>query len=333
MGDNFRYSEYSNSRAVGEQYPAEHQYPPGQPVSGQAWSSVEPCQPVAGQAWGGVESGNGGRRGRGRGRGRGGFRGGRGRGNGAQGGNWSNGAQGGNWSNGAQGGNWSNGASDVTSRLQALAEPSAPAVDAQGRKRRFREIMDSDWTSNYDGHLPQEILSQCTVFSCGLCGIKFSSDVVQKDHYQGQHHDKKVQAALADIAAKTGTSVLKKKKVGLDVKVDSFLNIERLANWQKDYLDTWDTALPDELLQLVRPSRCELCLLDLSSNIVATSHLNGKNHDKKVKVWLDEYCKRNGKDVPKKKVLECSLQEKMCEYCNVELTSVTMAKSHYRNIL
>ena len=45
------------------------------------------------------------------------------------------------------------------------------AVDAQGRKRRFREIMDSDWTSNYDGHLPQvrswghivNLLSWCTI--------------------------------------------------------------------------------------------------------------------------------------------------------------------------
>ena len=27
------------------------------------------------------------------------------------------------------------------------------------------------------------------------------------------------------------------------------------------------------------------------------------------------------------------MKEKMCEYCNVELTSVTMAKSHYRNLL
>ena len=101
--------------ADGEQYPAGHQYP-----EGQAWSSVEASQPVVGQAWSGVEASYGGRGGRGRGRGRGGFRGGRGRANGAQ--LWSNsGAQG-----GPPKGAWSNGANDVTSRLQALAEHSAP---------------------------------------------------------------------------------------------------------------------------------------------------------------------------------------------------------------
>jgi len=222
-----------------------------------------------------------------------------------------------------------------------------------------------EWANKYEKPLPKEIMEICTEFKCGLCDVPFTSEAVKANHYQGKPHAKKVDAALLEHSQKTGETLIKRAKVSVEKIAGDTWDIERLAHWQSSYIDTWESALPDELLKLVRPHRCEVCAMSFNNKIEGTQHINGKNHDKQVRNWLQDYCKTkgvemptkkkkegdlstNGQEVPTKKKKEGDASEKQetaakkkeayapvnpedreCSICNVSFTSAVIAESHY----
>lgn len=195
-------------------------------------------------------------------------------------------------------------------------------------KRRFAEddVGDTDWVGKFDGPLPEELLSQCRLFACNLCQVQHSSDVQSSQHYAGKAHEKKVVAALEEHAKKTGKEVPKLRKPCVaegDVVVDE----SRLAHWQNQYQGLYDRPLPAAILSKCRPSECQLCNVKFSSASIARSHYEGKNHEKTMKPLLKEYCEQINEPIPVKKGEE-GLEETRCKLCNVEFTSVTMAKAH-----
>lgn len=196
------------------------------------------------------------------------------------------------------------------------------------QKRRFEEsgVGRTDWTNKFDKPLPEEIMSQCGLFHCGLCESKLGNDLVSMTHYAGKTHEKKVVAALEEYAKRTGQEAPKKRKV--ELPVDLQMDDGRLAHWQARFQDMYETPLPPVILAMCLPSRCQLCNLPLSSPTVAKSHYEGKNHEKVLKPVLTEYCTQNGLPVPERRGRQQLAGTNRCDICQVDFTSEVMARSH-----
>ena len=57
----------------------------------------------------------------------------------------------------------------------------------------------------------------------------------------------------------------------------------------KAWAATFDGELPQDLMNKIRPARCDLCDIELSSTIVAKTHYFGKNHEKHTKVFFQAF--------------------------------------------
>lgn len=95
------------------------------------------------------------------------------------------------------------------------------------------------------------------------------------------------------------------------------------------------TQLPKELTRKFGPLKCDLCSVSVNSTVQAKMHYIGKQHEKKVHMFLLNWSKETGEPMPKlvktnissKKNL--SPEESFCKVCNLALTSAAHAEQHY----
>lgn len=78
--------------------------------------------------------------------------------------------------------------------------------------------------------------------------------------------------------------------------------------WKSNYFllvkeiipDVDDTSLPKELTAMFQPLYCKLCIVQLSSNVMAKIHYKSKNHEKNIRKFLTDYSERTGEPLHKR---------------------------------
>jgi len=196
------------------------------------------------------------------------------------------------------------------------------------RKRSSDALDEKDWTHLYDKALPSSLLEKCIPENCGVCSVTLSSQVVSKAHYDGKNHDKKVRMELEKMFQNSSETPPKRKKIDGAAAANNFLK-----SLENDIITTtWDRALPQQLLGMCTSAKCELCVVDFTSESVGSSHYGGKNHDKKVQKWLTESFAENKSQMPQRVCAPMQVEtftDNKCSLCDVEISSSVMAKAHY----
>lgn len=223
-----------------------------------------------------------------------------------------------------------------------------------GRKRTFEEIpRHQSWAEEYQPRLPDDIMLLCSSDRCDLCGVDITSSVLRDAHYQGSKHEKKVKARLLVLFPEEAS---RPKKARVDSSTDSgvaaalnFLKkIEnqvdrdptratygdmKLEEWQKIWMEKWDRPLPPAIVAMCRIVKCDICEACFNSGVMAKSHYEGKNHEKKLRACLELYCNKHGLELPRRVTSQAEASfrdsDNMCSLCDVELTSESMANIHY----
>ena len=231
------------------------------------------------------------------------------------------------------------------SRSSAKERPSL----ACGRKRSCEEISSSrSWVRDYDRALPETLLAQCSEDICNICQVDLNGSVQCRQHYEGAKHEKKVRILLSKIFTDEADTPKKRKlEVSSNAKTEAeiFLrkiesSVERdpsrmtygemkLDSWQEEWLLEWDCPLPPPIISLCRLTKCDLCSVTFTSVIMARSHFQGRNHDKKLRGALELYCSQQGLQLPRKHSDSLQEFERFCRICQVELTSDSMARLHF----
>lgn len=75
-----------------------------------------------------------------------------------------------------------------------------------------------------------------------------------------------------------------------------------------DFIDSLSPSvsepdLPLELKKLMQALCCELCNVKLNSPITAKIHYDSKVHEKKVRLWLEEWTKTTGNPIPERLIV------------------------------
>uniref|UniRef100_A0A1B6KD30 C2H2-type domain-containing protein n=1 Tax=Graphocephala atropunctata TaxID=36148 RepID=A0A1B6KD30_9HEMI len=100
------------------------------------------------------------------------------------------------------------------------------------------------------------------------------------------------------------------------------------------YMDQYrSSSYPKELTILFQALDCRLCLVELSSPIVAKMHYSGKQHMKKVTRFLTEWCGKTGSAMPQ--IEEVTVASRTtafadyCELCDVRMITTNDKMLHY----
>jgi len=137
--------------------------------------------------------------------------------------------------------------------------------EVRGSRHKALEI----FLSQYEDTIPEEVKSKSTNAACGLCEIDFESQVsVAKSHYAGKNHAKKFKQALEAWHAKDPENnvmpTLKPAGAASENGAEGALSFfENRPDHDKTF--------------------CNICNLELTSEIVATSHYQGKSHAKQLR--------------------------------------------------
>ena len=219
-----------------------------------------------------------------------------------------------------------------------------------GKKRTFEEISISRaWAKDYDKIIPESLMEQCGEDLCNICQVDMTSSSQRRQHYEGSRHEKKVNQLLGKLFSEAEADIPKKRKLAVtrdgDEAAELFLKkiesqVERdpskvtfgdmkLDSWQSEWVLQWDCPLPPAIVSLCRLSKCDLCNLTFTSVLMARSHFQGKNHDKKLRAALEQYCGKYGLQVPRKHEDKPVEFERFCRLCQVDLTSDSMARLHF----
>jgi len=190
----------------------------------------------------------------------------------------------------------------------------------QAKKRSREETSPSRWMLEYDKPLPQEIQEKCRSDMCVLCNIPFNGPAIAKSHYDGKTHERNVSIGLEDLIK--DVDELPKKKVKIEAQ---------------------DNSVPEKNYNMW----CDVCKTFVSS-LQYQIHLNGSNHQKKVRVLnsmrndpnvivcqvcnlavnqnqIDKH--ESGKHHQKK--LKCVPADKMyCVPCDLQLPNMDAYNSH-----
>lgn len=239
----------------------------------------------------------------------------------------------------------------INDKLIAMASKTTEKSNnfSCGKKRTFEETSISRaWAKDYDKQIPESLMEQCGEDLCNICQVEMTSSIQRRQHYVGSRHEKKINQMLSKIFTELA-EVPKKRKLDeistSDAAAELFLKklenqVERdpsqvtygelkLDSWQSEMLSHWDCPLPPAILSLCRLSRCDLCSLTFTSVVMARSHFEGKNHDKKLRAALEHFCGKYGLQVPRKHEDKAAEFERFCRICQVELTSDSMARLHF----
>ena len=223
-----------------------------------------------------------------------------------------------------------------------------------GKKRTFEEVSSyQSWARGYQPALPDDVMLLCCSDRCNLCGVDITSPALRDAHYTGAKHGKKVRARLADLFPDDAT---RPKMAKLDSSTDSgvaaaldfFKKIEnqvdrdptkatygdmKLEEWQRIWMEKWDRALPPAIVSMCRIQKCDICEASFNSGLMAKSHYEGKNHEKKLRACLELYCSKHDLELPRRITSHSEesfkQSDNICKLCDVELTSETMANIHY----
>ena len=224
-----------------------------------------------------------------------------------------------------------------------------------GKKRTFEEIpCNQSWAKDYHPSLPDDIMILCSSDRCDLCGVDITSSVLRDAHYKGSKHEKKVKARLLDLFPEEAS---RPKRARLDPntesgvaaalnflkksenQVDRDLNKStygdmKLEEWQKIWMEKWDRPLPPAIVALCTIVKCDICEACFNSGLMAKSHYEGKNHEKKLRACLEVYCNKHSLELPRRVTSQAeesfrNCDTNMCSLCDVELSSEAMANLHY----
>ena len=241
---------------------------------------------------------------------------------------------------------------DMASRTPASERSSVSPESkhhSSGNKRSFEEISVSrSWAKLYDKDIPESLLEQCRDEACNICQVDMTSSVQGRQHYQGAKHEKKVRLMLSKMFPQAADTPKRRKFERItsgDTAAELFLKkieseVERdpsrmtygdmkLDSWQKEWLLHWDSPLPPPIISLCRLTKCDICDVTFSSVVMARSHFDGKNHDKKLRAALELYCGHHSLRLPRKHEDSGPEFERFCQVCEVELTSDSMARTHF----
>lgn len=131
-------------------------------------------------------------------------------------------------------------------------EPAVTYKEARGGRSIDVSGLNT-FQSMYDRPLPKEFLDLCHVERCSLCELEFTSSIVAKSHYLGKSHQKKTKLYLEAWSARTQNPLPQKKH-----------EVDGLPNYYDE-------------------KHCRVCNLDLTSQIVAMAHYQGRKHLNAVK--------------------------------------------------
>nr|CAD7396207.1 unnamed protein product [Timema cristinae] len=108
---------------------------------------------------------------------------------------------------------------------------------------------------------------------------------------------------------------------------------------EKPRYDEDDVPLPKELTMKFGRLTCSLCNVTLITQNMANLHYSGKNHEKRVMVFLNEWCEKTNhplldcwlKKLQNKRLKQqpVSVKNLYCEICKLTLTSMIVATQHY----
>ena len=147
--------------------------------------------------------------------------------------------------------------------------------EARGNRHSALEV----FLSLFEEPLPDDIVRQSTDKECRLCSVNFDNNITAKSHYAGKNHLKKVKRALEEWHQRDPT---KNIIPGMKQTEVSSTNTNESMSFYENREDHDETY-------------CNICRIELSSKIVATSHYQGKNHAKQLRKV------QNGTYVPKEK--------------------------------
>lgn len=197
------------------------------------------------------------------------------------------------------------------------------------------------WTMKYDKPLPQQILDKCRENECQLCGVKFTGPAHGEQHYEGTKHGKKVVVELENLFSDSPDEPRPKKQKSdwapsISSQTDLFLanladNINvPLTPRQLEQKELWEPPLPMEIVLMIKERSCYVCNVPLTSHSMATSHFNGRPHEKKIVKVLESM---GLTEIHRKKVTSVqSESDTGCSLCKVEFTGPSSAVSHYAGV-
>ena len=65
-------------------------------------------------------------------------------------------------------------------------------------------------------------------------------------------------------------------------------------------MEKWDRPLPPAIVAMCRIVKCEICEACFNSGLMAKSHYEGKNHEKKLRACLEVYCNKHSLELPRR---------------------------------
>ena len=249
-------------------------------------------------------------------------------------------------------------AESINEKLLNMAQqPAEQPADKKGnfscgKKRTFEEMSGAQkWSKEYDKLIPDDIMLLCAEDQCHLCGVDITSSCLRDAHYNGSKHEKKVRAKLAEIFPNDEDRPRKKAKGqliiqdGVSAAMDFLRKIEdqverdptkvtygdiKLEEWQKFWLEKWDRPIPAAIVSMCRIMKCDICEASFNSGIMAKSHYEGKNHEKKLTNCLKIYCTQHNLALPQRVTTEAeAIFQGHCNVCDVKLSSEADARIHY----
>ncbi|CAL4104317.1 unnamed protein product [Meganyctiphanes norvegica] len=155
--------------------------------------------------------------------------------------------------------------------------PSKPQV------RTFHAAfkIDPDW--------PKELVEKFSNNQCILCNVKMTSEPMARAHYNGKPHLKGIKKFLIDH----GSSLQEAEAIDMNNSTarKAFENqVNRPAtSVGESAVFKIEPNWPKQLVQKFSTRRCSLCDVEMTSNVIAKAHYDGKPHQKKINKFLLGY--------------------------------------------
>ncbi|XP_055597603.1 uncharacterized protein LOC129747419 [Uranotaenia lowii] len=124
-------------------------------------------------------------------------------------------------------------------------------------------------------------------------------------------------------------STLKHRSSDSSRRSKAYTTTNFYANPEDEFL------LPAELKQQFKELECCLCVCKMNSHISSNIHYQSKVHEKKVVLWLKDWCKQTGTPMPhrarrqQEPVEPVGPNSMRCDACDLTLTSIQHANQHY----
>ncbi|XP_003427169.1 zinc finger protein 346 [Nasonia vitripennis] len=188
-----------------------------------------------------------------------------------------------------------------------ISENAPEVVDNNSSNPPFPNVPPASYYMTAQAHI------QATANQPWWLPTEVDTSEVYTQWYESAYKAALQSAQEKDCIGKNKVKYYKRKAEVIDPKVDA----EKVANAQK------------ELSVLMKPLKCDLCNAVMNSTLQARLHYQGKPHQKKVSMFLNQSAKKAKTEDGQVSSTTSSDWNTYCEICKIWFTSQTDASQHY----